>query len=1075
MRTAIFLFVLSIPTALWGQGRSAILGTITDETGAGVPNATVTVTNTGTQQKRTIQSSESGIYEINALELGTYEVTAEASGFRLTTVRGVALEVDQRARVDMKLQLGEVTQRIEVDASAVTIQTDDATISTVIDAAKIRELPIPGNRNLFRLALLAPGMSRGPASSVTTSGFGPGFGVAAMGQKVHNNAIYLDGAPLRTTIHGAVRMRPSVEAIEEFRVEAGWYSAEYGTQSGAQIVATIRPGTNNVHGTLFHFLRNDVLDAKNFFELPTNRKTPLRRNTFGGVLSGPVWIPKVYDGHNRTFFTFNGELFRERRSTQGFAIFPSARMRNGDLTESFFRRTDGSLIPIQDLVGAAPFPNNQIPASRISPIARNLYQFWPNGNLPLDQFTGGNNFSGVSRNRDTDDQYFLRLDHTFNDKNRLFGRYGIQTVQLPVFPINPHPFFVTRRPRRQQNVTMNYTRILTPQLLNVFKVSYNRDIFKTVDDVSGSTFNILKDLGIPGQTNTPSDTGLPSIGITGISGLGNSDINTIWDESRQASNTLSWTRGKHSVKMGTEFTMLRLDRRTISFVRGAFDFSGIHSATVPGFAYSAGDRGRLAWADFLLDQPQQVRLGFTDQLPPGADPGTFPRTRFWRFHNFITDDVKLTPKLTMNIGVRYEYNSAIEDIGGQSRNLNFTTLQLYPEFLKRGPLNEPSKRLFGPRIGFAWRPFGGNNTVIRTGYGIFYNVNMMNMFVPALAANPPNNLNVNELNTAGNVRIRMRTADQARALNINSEINSADTKRGVGDVQQWNFNIQRALPWGTVFEIGYSGSKSAHFDSPRTVNPFVPGTTRRIYPQYGPIENISLDASGNYHGLLMKADKRFARGVTFIQTYTWSKTMFDSFACCGAQRHNNPYAWRLEKGLAESDQRHRATSAFLYELPFYRGKRDLRGQVFGGWQVNGNITLETGMPMHPTQNLKPVDDGCPRCNHRPDRLRDGRLDSSERTLNRFFDTTAFALARGAYGNSGRNVLIAPGLVNVDFAVFKNFYLSEKKEIQFRWESYNFSNTPPFNPPTLEISSGNFGRITSAGTGREMQFALRFQF
>ncbi len=1075
MRTAILAFVLATPATIWGQGRSAILGTITDETGAAVPNATVTVTNTGTQQKRTIQSSESGIYEINALELGTYEVTAEASGFRMTTVRGVALEVDQRARVDMKLQLGEVTQRIEVDASAVTIQTDDATISTVIDAAKIRELPIPGNRNLFRLALLAPGMSRGPASSVTTSGFGPGFGVAAMGQKVHNNAIYLDGAPLRTTIHGAVRMRPSVEAIQEFRVEAGWYSAEYGTQSGAQIVATIRPGTNNVHGTLFHFLRNDVLDAKNFFELPTNRKTPLRRNTFGGVLSGPVWIPKVYDGHNRTFFTFNGELFRERRSTQGFAIYPSARMRNGDLTESFFRRTDGLLIPIQDLTGTAPFPNNQIPASRISPIARNLYQFWPNANLPQEQFTGGNNFSGVSRNRDTDDQYFLRLDHTFNDKNRLFGRYGVQTVQLPVFPVNPHPFFVTRRPRRQQNVTMNYTRILTPQLLNVFKVSYNRDIFKTVDDVSGSSFNILKDLGIPGQTNTPSDTGLPSIGITGISGLGNSDINTIWDESRQASNTLSWTRGKHSVKIGTEFTMLRLDRRTISFVRGAFDFSGIHSATVPGFAYGAADRGRLAWADFLLDQPQQVRLGFTDQLPPGADPGTFPRTRFWRFHNFITDDVKLTPKLTMNIGVRYEYNSAIEDIGGQSRNLNFTTLQLYPEFLKRGPLNEPSKRLFAPRIGFAWRPFGGNNTVIRTGYGIFYNVNMMNMFVPALAANPPNNLNVNELNAAGNVRIRMRTADQARALNINSEINSADTKRGVGDVQQWNFNIQRALPWGTVFEIGYSGSKSAHFDSPRTVNPFVPGTTRRIYPQYGPIENISLDAAGNYHGLLMKADKRFAKGVTFIQTYTWSKTMFDSFACCGAQRHNNPYAWRLEKGLAESDQRHRATSAFLYELPFYRGKRDLRGQMFGGWQVNGNITLETGMPMHPTQALKPVDDGCPRCNHRPDRLRDGRLDSGERTLNRFFDISAFSLARGAYGNSGRNVLPSPGLVNVDFAVFKNFNISEKKEIQFRWESYNFSNTPPFNPPTLEISSGNFGRITSAGTGREMQFALRFQF
>ena len=429
----------------------------------------------------------------------------------------------------------------------------------------------------------------------------------------------------------------------------------------------------------------------------------------------------------------------------------------------------------------------------------------------------------------------------------------------------------------------------------------------------------------------------------------------------------------------------------------------------------------------------------------------------------------------MNVGVRYEFNSSIVDIGGQSRNFDFTKQELFPAVLTKGALNDPSKKLFAPRIGFAWRPFGGNSTVIRTGYGIFYNVNMMNMFVPALAANPPNNLNINELNSAGAVRIRMRTADQAAALNINSEINSADRKKGVGDVQQWNFNIQKMLPKSVLVEAGYMGSKSSHFDSPRTVNPFAQGTTQRIYPNWGPIENISLDASGTYHGLLMKAEKRMAQGITFLQTYTFSKTMFDSFACCGAQRHNNPYAWKLEKGLAETDQRHRATTAFLWELPFYRGKRDFRGQLLGGWQVNGSLSLETGLPMHPTQSVSPIDDGCPRCIRRPDRLADGNLDSSQRTLQRWLDTSAFLLARGHYGNSGRNVLFAPGLANLDFAVFKNFPIGEHKEIQFRWESYNFTNTPAFNPPTLEISSGNFGRITSAGLGREMQFGLRFQF
>ena len=394
----LLVLLLLAAASLLAQGRSSILGTITDESGASAANATVTVLNTGTQQKWTVTARENGIFEVPALEIGNYEVSVEAAGFRKTTVRGIVLQVDQRERVDVKLQVGEVTQQISVDAQALAVNTDDATMSTVIDAAKIRELPLPGNRNLFRLALLAPGMSRGPASSVTTSGFGPGFGVAAMGQKVQNNAIYLDGAPLRTSIHGAVRMRPSVEAIEEFRVEAGWYSAEYGTQSGAQIVATIRPGTNAFHGTAFEFLRNNVLDTHNFFDAPGSAKPPLRRNTFGGVISGPVWIPKIYNGHNKTFFTFNGELYRERRSTQGFGIYPTDRMKRGDLTESFFRRPDGSFIPIQDLDSKAPFPGNQIPASRISPIAQKLFQFWPAPNLGPSEFTGVNNFAGVSRN-----------------------------------------------------------------------------------------------------------------------------------------------------------------------------------------------------------------------------------------------------------------------------------------------------------------------------------------------------------------------------------------------------------------------------------------------------------------------------------------------------------------------------------------------------------------------------------------------------------------------------------------------------------------------------------------------------
>jgi hypothetical protein len=351
---------------------------------------------------------------------------------------------------------------------------------------------------------------------------------------------------------------------------------------------------------------------------------------------------------------------------------------------------------------------------------------------------------------------------------------------------------------------------------------------------------------------------------------------------------------------------------------------------------------------------------------------------------------------------------------------------------------------------------------------------MINMWVPALATAPPNNVNINELNPAGQILIRMATADQAE-ITASNELNVADRARGVGSVQQWNFNVQHLLPKGMIVEGGYVGSHSVHFDAPQTVNPYIPGTTTRIYPQFGPIESINLDASGSYHGFLEKLEKRFSRGVTFLQTYTFAKTLFSSFACCGADRHNNPYNWAAEKGLAETDQRQRFTSGWLWELPLYRSKRRLSGKLLGGWQVNGTLVVETGLPFYPSQALAPVDDGCPRCTRRPDRIGDGRLDASQRSVGRWFDTSAFVSARGHYGNSGRNILVAPGLFNVDFAVFKTFAITESKRIQFRWENYNFTNTPPLNPPVSEVSAGNFGTITSAGLGREMQFALRFEF
>ena len=1068
IRLPLALLVALVPAA-WSQTeRAVILGTVTDDSGSVIPGAIVTVTNVGTAEKRSVTTNDRGDYDVPALNIGQYEVSVEHAGFRKEVVKGIGLVVNQRARVDFKLQVGAVTQEVLVQGTAPLVQTDDATVGQLIDQRKIRELPIPGKRNMYLLALLGAGMSRGPASSVTTSGFGPGFGISAMGQKVHNNWIMLDGAPLRTSIHASVRMRPSVEALQEFRVEAGFYSAEFGTESGAQIVSTIRAGTNQLHGTLFEFLRNEKLDARNFFENPLVPKRPLRRNNFGAVVSGRVIRDKL-------FFTANYEAFIERRSSQGSAIYPTKRMMAGDLTEPAFRANrdpNGALTPIRDLLTGQPFPGNQIPASRIAPQAQRLFQFWPDPNFGSPVFTGQPNFSGQSRNPVDDRQLFTRLDYNLSSKNRFFGRYGIQDINEFGSSLNPHPFFGQDRPKRQQNATLTYTRLISATMLNELTVSYNRDIFQTLDRVSGEDFNIARDLLIPGQTGDPFTTGVPAIGITGVSGVGNTVPNTIWDESRRIADAVSFTRGAHSLKIGSEFFHVLLRRETYQFVTGQFDFTGIHS----GQGLTTAARESLAWADFLLDQPSQVRTAHSEV--PGFKPGQFTRLFSWRSHTFITDDWRATPRLTVNLGLRYEFNSVLRDIRGGTRNFDFRTQDLFPAPGVSAPLYNPDFDNFAPRIGLAFRPFKDNKTAVRASYGVFYNVNMLNNLTES-SKNIPFSAGINELNNAGQIRLRMSNA----VVGVNAaatqarEVLAVPDNYGVGDAQQWTLNIQRALPGDMVVEIGYVGSKSSHFDRPRTFNAInvLKGETRKPYPQWGNIELITTDASGNYHGLLTKVEKRFSQGLTFLATYTWAKTMFDSFAGNGADRHNSPFDLKAEKGLAETDQRHRATASWLYELPFFRGRTGWLPRIAGGWQTNGVLTLETGLPTYPTQTVQPLADECSRCTRRPDRIADGNLPGSERTIQRWFDTSAFALAVGHYGSSGRNILAAPGLTSLDFSLFKNFRITESKNLQFRWEMYNATNTPPFNPPNRSIGTGTFGQITSAGLAREMQFGLRLEF
>ncbi len=802
------------------------------------------------------------------------------------------------------------------------------------------------------------------------------------------------------------------------------------------------------------------MDAKNLFESPALPKQPLRRNNFGGVLSGRII-------RNKLFFTTNYEGYIERSSAQAFATYPTALMKQGILTEPFFHSgnsANGQPTPIIDPLTGAPFPGNIIPQDRISPQAQKLMQFLPASNYGPAQFTGAVNYNGSTLHNTGDHQGFARVDYNISDRDRVFGRYGIENNTLFSTQVNPNPFFGQNQPKIQQNAVFTYTRLVSPTKLNEFSLSYNRDTWGTLDTVPQG-FNIAQDLLIPGLNNDPYVQGVPTISITGLTGLGNTTPTTIWDENRRLADTFSLTHGAHTLKLGIDFQHVLVRRQSFTYVTGQFNFNGSMSGA--------------AWADFLLDQPYQVEEAVSPNPPvPGHPPGqTYVRLFDWRLHSFVTDDWKATQKLTLSLGLRWELNSPIRDIRGLTPNINMNTGEIFPAPGVPGNLYEWDHHDFAPRFGLAYRPFGGNNIVVRASYGVFYSVNMWNN-VSVMAVNPPFNVSINQLNTPGHVSISMAVPPNASATVVGGatpEVLGVPWDYGMGNAQQWTFNIQRSLPSNMTLEVGYVGSKSTHFDRPAEYNDInvLAGQTTRAFPQWGDIELIDSDASGSYEALITKLQKRLSNNLTFLFTYTFSKALFDSFAGNGANRLSNPFDALAEKGRAETDQRHRVTASWLYELPFFRGQSGFAGHVLGGWQANGVFTFATGLPFYVIQTVQPVADGCPRCTRRPDVLGDPTLNAP--TTQEWFNTSDFVVARGHYGNEGRNILSAPGLVNLDCSLFKNFKLTETKRIQFRWEAYNVSNTPPLNPPDATLGDGTFGQVLSAGNGRIMQVALRYEF
>jgi Carboxypeptidase regulatory-like domain/TonB dependent receptor len=1034
-----FLCALLGACYLYAQTTSTqILGSVVDQSNAAIAGASIEAVRKSTGEKRTAATNETGNYILLNLESGDYELTISAPGFQSERIANLRLELNQRARVDVNLKVGSVTDAIEVTALAPVLNTDDATIGEVVSRKQIVELPLNG-RSFAQLATIAaPGVRTG------YQGFANGVRLYAGGQRENQNQFSLSGIVVQNNLINSVSFRPSVEALEEFKVQTGNFTAEYGMYSGAQVTMNLRSGSNELHGTLFEFLRNEKMDARNFFENPANPKAPLRRNQFGFVVSGPVYIPKLYDGRNKTFFMVNSEYVRERRTGVGGATVPPNVLRQGNFS--------GLSTPIIDPLTHQPFPGNVIPQNRINQASLALQEYYPAANQP-----GSANYLARTRTDTDNDQFLTRIDQIIGDKDRLYGSFIRQTNEIRSQAQLPTDLRV--EPNTDWSAALNETHIFSPNVVNEFRLGYTRLKFENRNNFTGSDFSIQDNFGMLGfPENDPFTAGLPTINVTGYLSLSSYGPLFQVDETAQLVNNLSIVTGRHVIKFGYDARKGRIARRASNWPRGDLNFTG----EITGNAY----------ADFLLGLPRRSN---------GVENLNYAEARNWRHGAFIADEWKVNNRLTLNLGLRYELFTVPVDPYGRLRTLDPNDLtRLVPEPYVSAKLFNGDHNNFAPRIGFALRPFG-SKTVFRGGYGIYYNANQLNNFT-LLQSNPPFKLVPTILSDPLNPTVSINNPYLSGGSLPTGPFNivAVDTSLNLPSpyTQNYSFLIQQEILPNTTFEVGYVGAQTKHIDRAHPFNTALPGPgpiqPRRPVPTWADIRMIRNDVSSNYNSLQSTLRKRTSNGLTLIGTYAWSKTIDDGNDFNSGARIQDPHRRDLDRGRSQFDFTHRLTASFVYELPFFARSSGVTRFLLGGWQVNGIYLFETGRPFSIAAGGDIANTGSP--NQRADRLADGRLPSSERTLQRWFDTSAFARPQlYTYGNSGRHILDGPNTNTIDFGAVKNFAFAERHNVQFRAEFFSLTNTPNFGLPGSTVGTPAFGVITSATNNRNVQLGLKYSF
>lgn len=1069
-----------------------VVGTVSDPSDASVSGARVELRNADTNTLRTATTDGQGSYEFSFVPVGAYTLLVEAAGFQKSAVSRFQLSVDQVARLDVKLAVGQTTESITVSAGAILMQTENATVGTVIDAQKVVELPLNG-RSFIQLALLTPGVNPGTPGSITVrrlrGSVGQAVGMSANGARDTQNRFYYDGIEAMDLDSYSFSFSPSIDGIQEFKVQSSTYSADVGGAPGGQVNLTTKSGTNSLHSALWWFNRNDAFTALNGFQprVPGAKPARLNRNQYGANLGGPVFIPKLYNGKDKTFFFFNWESGRQvAGSFGGTALIPPAPFRQGDFSSS-------STV-IYDPQTRQPFAGNRIPTGRILPYAQKfLDQFVPapNTNEPGINYRGPRAAAPI-----TQDQYASRVDHVFSEKDSISATYIYNTQADDTVPI--YVFDTRGNTARAQHASVAETHVFGATTVNELRAGWHRffehEFFGTTDKAEFDVGNII---GIPGVTKRSRDFGPPTFtagyALPAVRGIGPRDrLNQLW----QVSDNISLRLGAHNMKAGA-----LIARRNWTFdeavnPRGSFVFNG----TVTAAAGTTGAQDNQ-FADFLL--------GLATSAGVSVDPFATRMNNWWHAYYF-QDDWKVTPNLTVNWGLRYEYYAPPVQ-RGKATNFDLNgfvpvrqTFHGFPDIAdtsdRPASLVYADRNDFGPRFGFAYQVPKMRDLVIRGGYGMYYTPEITNSWT-TLTLNPPIVKTFAFTGNASNpVRVDQAFASQGTAAVGLFGSGALDPNIRTSYTQQWNFTIQKKLPGQLFVDAGYVGSKGTRlttaFDGNRPIQVITPSTTtpsiasRRPFQGFDAINTTKSIANSTYHSLQLKVERRTSQGLSLIGAYTFSKSLSNADISsvgggtflAGIQDYFNLAG---SKSPSIFDIRHRLSIAGIYDVPLFRSHSNPAVRaLIGGWQLGTIITAQTGFAAALTGVVDTTGTGI---SSRPDAVagQTAMLSRDQRTRARWFNTAAFARPQlGQFGTAARHPIYLPGMVQVDASANKNFRLFESHTVQFRAEFFNFFNHVNLGSPGLSITDlNNFGRVTSTAQGaagmpgdaRVVQFGLKYNF